>query len=399
MSDMIKEAVIVAYGRSAIGKAGKGALRVENPTDTAAYVLEGVLRKVPTLRPEMIDDLIVGCARPEGVQGANTARIIGQRAKLPDCVSGQTVNRFCASGLQAIAAGANAIMAGQAEIIVAGGIESMSAVPMGGTKAENKNAWLVENRPDVYMSMGLTAENVAEKYSVTREEMDQLAVESHAKAAKAQIQGAFTKEIIAVPALDGEGNKISFANDEGVRGGTTLEKLTTLKPCFKEDGRVTAATSSQVSDGAGFVILMSRTRAEELGIRPIARFVAFAVAGVEPGLMGIGPMYAVPKVMKRAELTVTDMDVIEINEAFAAQAIPCIRELGMDVSKVNPRGGAIALGHPLGATGAILTCKALSYLEDTDGKYGLVTMCIGGGMGAAAILEMVKESTGDAGRD
>jgi len=380
-------AVIVAYGRSAVAKGGKGTLRATHPADFAAQVLNGVMQKVPALRPEQIDDLIVGCAKPESVQTSNLARIVAQRAQLPDAVPGQTVNRFCASGLQAIASGANAIAAGQAEIVVAGGVESMSLVPMGVPEA-HRNAWLEENRPGVYLPMGLTAENVAEQYGISREEMDEMAMQSHRKAHLAQSKGQFSREIIPVSVKDGEsGGETLLMNDEGIRPNTSMEKLAGLEPCFKPDGLVTAATSSQVSDGAAFVVLMSPRKAAELNLKPIARFCSYAVAGVAPEIMGIGPMEVVPKALALANITVGDLEVVEINEAFAAQAIPCIQEIGLDAAKVNPRGGAIALGHPLGASGAILTCKALSYLEDNGGAYALVTMCIGGGMGAAGVFE------------
>lgn len=381
-----REAVIVAYGRAAIAKGGKkGFLRENSPADFGAEVVKGVLAKVPRLDPSMIDDLIVGCAKPEGVQGMNLGRIIAQRAQLPDTVPGKTVNRFCSSGLEAIAMGANEILSGQSDVVMAGGVESMTMIPMGGS-AEFYNKWLAENS-GVYMAMGLTAENVAAAYNVSREEMEEMAVASHRKAAAAQEARLFDKEIIPVTGTDENGNPFSFKIDQGVRKDTTSEVLAALKPAFKEDGAVTAGTASQVSDGAGFVVLMSSEAAEQLDIRPIARFVGYSVAGVSPRLMGVGPIHAVPKIMKRTGLSVDDMDVIELNEAFAAQAVPCIRELNLDKEKVNPRGGAIALGHPLGATGGILISKALSYLEDTGGKYALIAMCVGGGMGAAGIIQ------------
>ncbi|MDR1765962.1 MAG: thiolase family protein [Lachnospiraceae bacterium] len=385
MAKQLKEAVIVACGRSAIARGGKGSLKDTHPVDFAAQVLKGTLDRVPGLDRALIDDLILGCAKPEGVQGSNVARQVVQRAGLPDSVAGQTVNRFCASGLQSIASASYCIQVGQAEVMLAGGLESMTAIPMGSPK-EYQEPWNAEHT-DVYMPMGLTAERVAEKYGVTRLEMEQMAVESHAKASAAQESGAFDWEIVPIKAKGETGEPVDFKTDEGVRKGTNLEKLATLKPSFKEDGLVTAATASQVSDGTGFVVLMDADKAASLGIKPLARFVGFSVAGVPAGIMGIGPVYAVPKVMAQTGLTVDDMDVIEINEAFAAQAIPCIRELKLPTAKVNPRGGAIALGHPLGATGAILTCKAISYLRDNGGRYGLITMCVGGGMGAAGIIE------------
>ncbi|NLW79619.1 MAG: thiolase family protein [Ruminococcaceae bacterium] len=388
MSD-IRDAVVVAYGRSAVAKSGKkGALRETNPVDYAGLVLRGVLDRVPQLKAEDIDDVIVGTARPEGVTGSNVARLIAARAGLPWTVPGQTVNRFCSSGLQTIATAANAIMAGQADVMVAGGVEDMTSQGMGPADPATLNQWLLDNQPDYYMPMGLTAEQVAERYNVTREQMDALAVESHKRAAAAQEAGAFDDEIIAVPGVDEEGQAITFNKDQGIRKGTSMESLAGLKTVFKEDGSVTAGTSSQTSEGTAFVVLMSADKAKELGIKPIAKFVGYAVGGVDPSIMGIGPIEAVPKVLKRAGLKLEDMDIIELNEAFASQAYVVMDTLKMDKAKVNPNGGAMALGHPLGATGAILTCKALNWLQKNGGKYGMVTMCIGGGMGAAGIFEM-----------
>ena len=384
---MQQDAVIVACGRSPIGKARKGSFAFTHPVDLAGETMKGLLQRVPQLPPEEIDDILVGCAMTSGVQGNNLGRLIAIRAGLPDCVPGTTINRFCSSGLQAIAFGANEIMAGQADVVVAGGVESMSLVPMGKSGPENQNKWLLEHRPGAYLPMGLTAENVAEKYGITRQEMDQMAVESHTKAFQAQKSGAFDREIIPISITTENGDQITVTKDEGIRENPTLEAMGNLKPCFKEDGVVTAATSSQTSDGAAFVVIMSQKKAESLKVKPLARLISFAVAGIPCELMGIGPIHAVPKVLKQSGLTLTDMDVIELNEAFAAQAIPCIRELKLDPSKVNPRGGALALGHPMGATGAILTAKALSYLTDNGGHYALITMCIGGGMGAAGIIE------------
>lgn len=385
--NQLHDAVVVAYGRSAVAKSGKkGALRSAHPVDYAGQVLDGVLRKIPQLDRTQIEDLIVGCAKPEGVQGFNMARVIALRAGLGWDVPGQTVNRFCSSGLQAISTAANMIMTGQAEIVAAGGVESMTAIPMGSDPAF-RDKWVEDHEPGAYMPMGITAENVAERYHVSRSEMDEFAVESHRKAAAAQASGKFDEEIIPVDGVDVEGNPIVFDRDQGIRPDSNVETLAGLKPAFREDGSVTAGQSSQTSDGAGFVILMSREKAGELGLRPQARFVAFSVAGVDPSIMGIGPMKAIPKVMKLNGLTPEDMDVIELNEAFAAQAIPCIRDLKLPKERVNVNGGAVALGHPLGATGAILTCKALSELERRGGRYALISMCIGGGMGAAGILE------------
>lgn len=385
-NNLSRSAVIVAYGRAPIARAGKGTLSKEHPVTYAAQVLQGVLEKVPQLPREEIEDVVVGCAKPEQLQGSNVGRVIAQRAGLSDCVAGQTVNRFCASGLQAIATAANSILVGEADIMVAGGVEDMTIVPMG-TREEFREGWISENRPGVYMSMGITAENVAQRYGISREDMERFALESHQKAAAAQDSGAFDKEIIPVTYHDENGEEHLFTRDECIRRGGTMEKLASLRPCFLEDGRVTAATSSPTNDGAAFVVLMSEARAKELKIPPLARFLSFAVAGVPADVMGIGPIHAIPKALSRAGVKIADLDVVELNEAFAAQAIPCMQELGIDAAKVNPRGGAIALGHPLGATGAILTCKTLSYLEATGGRYGLVSMCIGGGMGAAAVFE------------
>lgn len=386
----MKNVVVVAYGRSAVAKSGKkGALRQTHPVELGGQVLKGLLeKKLPQLDTALIEDVIVGCAQQDQAQSFNIARLIASAAGLPHSVPGMSLNRFCSSGLQAIAVAAGQIEAGLSEILVAGGVESMSVVPMNLDHSNDLSPAILANDPDQYMAMGLTAENVAARYGITRQEMDAMATASHAKAAVAQCAGKFDDEIIPLPGVDAEGEPILFERDQGIRAGTTMGKLAELKPCFKENGVVTAATSSQVSDGAGFVVLMSENKAKELGIEPIARFISFAVAGCEPDVMGLGPIYAVPKALKLAGLTIDDMDVIELNEAFAAQAIPCMRELGMDPAKVNPNGGAMALGHPLGATGAILTCKALGELRRTGGRYALVTMCIGGGMGAAGIYEM-----------
>lgn len=384
----MEKCVIVAYGRSAIGKAGKGSLAAANPLEYGAEVLKGVLARVPELNPEEIEDLILGCAIPEGKMGLNPARNLVLRAGLPDSVPGQTVNRFCASGVQSVAIGASMIMSGLQDVVVAGGVESMTE-PVISENPDYLNPWLFEET-DAYMPMGITAENVAEKFNVTRERMEEMAVESHAKAAKAVEEGWFDDEIIPVTGYDKEGNKIVFKRDEGYRKGTSMETLAGLRTCFKEDGFVTAATSSQRSDGAGFVVLMSETKAKELGIKPLASFVSFAVEGLDPAYMGLGPIYAVEQVFEKSGLVKEHMDVIELNEAFASQALVTIDKLELDKTKVNPNGGALALGHPLGATGAILLSKTINYLEKTDGRFGLVTMCIGGGMGAACIIEMNK---------
>lgn len=390
MANPLENVVIVAYGRSAVAKSGrKGALRLADPIDMAGQILRGVLNRIPELPPQLIEDVIVGCALPEGKQGLNPGKLIAARAGLPKCVPGMTVNRFCSSGLQTIAIAAAQIECGMNDILVAGGFESMSALPMTIDRSADWSPWIVEHDPDQYIPNGITAENVAAQYHITRGEMDAFAYESHRKAAAAQDAGRFDREIIPLPGVDETGEPIVFDRDQGIRRGTTMESLGNLKPCFAENGSVTAATSSQTSDGAGFVVLMSRQKAAELCVRPLAKFLGFAVTGCDAAYMGLGPVYAVPKVMSLTGLTVQDMDVIELNEAFAAQAIPCIRELHMDPVRVNPNGGAIALGHPLGATGAILTCKALNELERISGRYALVTMCIGGGMGAAGILERI----------
>lgn len=386
---MLHEAVIVAYGRSAVCRAKKGSLANVHPVDWAAETLLGVLAQIPQLEPEMISDLILGCAMPVKTLNLNVSRQVIQRAQLPDSICAQTINRYCSSGLQAIATCANAIMCGQEDVMIAGGIEDMTHTFKSADPAE-RNPWLVENCQGAYISMGLTAENVAQKYHITRAEMDAMAVESHRKAAKAQDAGYLNMSVIPVTGKDGNGKEITVTMDEGIRRTTTMEKLSALAPCFKEDGVVTAATSSQMSDGAAFAVLMSREKAEKLGIKPIARFISFAVGGCDGRYMGLGPIYAVPKVMKKASLTVNDMDVIELNEAFAAQAIACIRELELPQENLNPWGGAMALGHPMGATGIFLTCKALDYLKVNKKKRALVTMCIGGGMGAAGIFELCE---------
>lgn len=387
MAKPLSNTVVVAYGRSAVAKSGKkGALRQTHPIDLGGLVLKGVLEKVPALNPALVEDVILGCAIPEGRQGLNPARLVAARAGLPYTSCGLTVDRFCSSSLQAVALAAWQIEVGQADCVVAGGIESMTALPMTLDRSGDRDPWLVEHDTAQYISNGDTAENVAEQYNVTREEMDRLALQSHQRAAAAQDAGYFDGEIIPLPGVDADGNGIVFDRDQGVRRDTSLEKLAAMQPCFRENGRVTAATSSQTSDGAAFLVLMSRSKAAQLGLTPIASFLGYAVGGLDPAYMGLGPIHAVPKVMDFTGLTVADMDVIELNEAFAAQVSPCIKELGMDPAKVNPNGGAMALGHPLGATGAVLSCKALSELRRTGGRYALVTMCIAGGMGAAGIF-------------
>lgn len=380
-----RQVVIVAYGRSACCRARKGSFANMHPVDYAAQTLRGVLDKIPALKPERIDDVIVGCAMPVNEMDYNAARVIARRAGLPNSVAGQTINRFCSSGLQAIAHAVGAIQAGFADCVVAGGTEAMTKCFMPYPE-QYKNAWLDAHDEGTYMPMGETAERVADKYQVTRERMDQMAVESHAKAYRAQREGKLAPSI--VPVTNDAGQVIT--EDEGIRPETTLETLSTLKPCFRPDGRVTAATSSQTTDAAAFVVVMSAELARELDIKPVARLVDFAVAGCEASLMGLGPIYAVPKVMARSGLTIGNMDAVELNEAFAAQALVCIDQLGLSPERVNPYGGAMALGHPMGATGAFLTCKLLDYLKDNNGTYGLVTMCVGGGMGAAGIFERLN---------
>lgn len=385
----MNKCVIAGYGRSAIGKAGKGTLAGANPVDFGAEVLKGVIERVPQLNPADIDDVIVGCAIPEGKMGLNPARNIILRAKLPESVPGQTVNRFCASGIQSVALGSSMIISGMQEVIVTGGVESMSC-PVLSSQEEYLDQWLVDNT-ECYVPMGITAENVARKYGISRDAMEHMAVESHEKASYAIENGLFETEIIPVTGCDAEGKAVTFFHDECVRKGTNAEVLKNLKPCFKEDGIVTAATSSQRSDGAAFAVLMSEEKAKNLKISPIASFAAFAVTGLAPEYMGLGPISAVQNVMRQSGLSIDDMDVIELNEAFASQALASIKELGLNRDKVNPRGGALAMGHPLGATGGILLAKAINYLTVTGGRYGLITMCIGGGMGAAAIIEMTKQ--------
>ena len=391
----MQEVVIVACGRSAVGKAPKGSLRNTRPDDLAAQVLKGTLQKLPGLDSALIDDFILGCAFPEAEQGMNMARTVWLRAGLPDSVSAYTINRFCASGLQAVASAANSIMAGQADMVLAGGVESMSMVPMGGN-VPAPNPYLMEHYPQAHISMGITAENVAELYGVTRQEQDAFACDSHIKAFAAQQQGRFDEQIIPVEALqsvtDEKGKpgieSFVFDRDEGVRQNISLDGLAKLRPVFKAGGSVTAGNASQTSDGAAMVLLASADKAKELGLRPIARFLSYATAGVDPALMGIGPIEAIPKALRRANVQLRDIGLVELNEAFASQALACIKTLEIRPEIVNVNGGAIALGHPLGCTGAFLTTKLLSEMALRGEKYGLVSMCIGGGMGAAAVFEL-----------
>ena len=393
----MKEAVIVAYGRSAIGKAPRGLLKYTRPDDLAAQVVKGVLAKVPQLNKDEIEDLILGCAFPEAEQGLNMARNVVFRAGLSNKVCGQTVNRYCSSGIQSIAIAANSIMVGQGDVILAGGVESMSIVPMFGNII-TPNPYLTENQRNTAVNMGISAENVATKYTISREAQDKFALESHKRADRAQLEGKFDDDIIPIEAIRPVVNKAGmvtsetfiFDKDEGVRSNLTMSNLTKLRTVFKKNGTVTAGNSSQMSDGAAFVLLMSREKADSLGIKPLAIFRSYAVSGVAPEIMGIGPIEAIPKVLKRAGLKEEDIDRYELNEAFASQAIACISELGLDPKKINSNGGAIALGHPLGCTGSFLTIKLLSEMRRRNEKIGIVSMCIGGGMGAAGIFELVK---------
>ncbi|HDE0165943.1 TPA: thiolase family protein [Staphylococcus aureus] len=394
----MQEAYIVAYGRSAAAKAKQGALFHERPDDVAAKVLQGVLKRIDgKFNKNMIEDVIVGTAFPEGLQGQNIARTIALRAGLSDTVPGQTVNRYCSSGLQTIAIAANQIMAGQGDILVAGGVELMSAVPMGGNEPTN-NPTLQYDDIGASYPMGLTAENVASQFDVSREDQDAYAVRSHQRAYDTQRDGRFKDEIIPIQVNSVEytnaGPKVHtniFDQDEFIRPDTTMEALAKLRTVFKADGTVTAGTSAPLSDGAGFVVLMSGDKVKELGVTPIARFVGFKAVGVDPKIMGIGPAYAIPEVLSLSNLSVEDIDLIELNEAFASQTIASIKEVGLDISRTNVNGGAIALGHPLGATGAMLTARLLNEMgRRPDSRYGMVTMCIGVGMGAAAIFEYVR---------
>lgn len=394
----MQEAYIVAYGRSAAAKAKQGALFHERPDDVAAKVLQGVLKRIDgKFNKNMIEDVIVGTAFPEGLQGQNIARTIALLTGLSDTVPGQTVNRYCSSGLQTIAIAANQIMAGQGDILVAGGVELMSAVPMGGNEPTN-NPTLQYDDIGASYPMGLTAENVASQFDVSREDQDAYAVRSHQRAYEAQRDGRFNDEIIPIQVNSVEytnaGPKVHtniFDQDEFIRPDTTMEALAKLRTVFKADGTVTAGTSAPLSDGAGFVVLMSGDKVKELGVTPIARFVGYKAVGVDPKIMGIGPAYAIPEVLSLSNLSVEDIDLIELNEAFASQTIASIKEVGLDISRTNVNGGAIALGHPLGATGAMLTARLLNEMgRRPDSRYGMVTMCIGVGMGAVAIFEYVR---------
>ena len=400
------EAVIVSAVRTPVGRAFKGSLRSTRPDDLAALAIKEALARVPAVDAKEIDDVILGCAMPEGEQGMNVARIASLRAGLPIETSAMTINRFCSSGLQAIALAAERIRSGSAEIIVAGGTESMSMVPMGGNKVA-PNPWLVDHKPDTYINMGLGTENIARKFGITREQADQFAADSHKKAIAAIAAGNFKDEIVSVevkittlPNGNGSSSKAKaapkpttqsfvFDTDELPRAETSLEILAKLKPAFHVKGMVTAGNSSPMSDGAAATVVMSDTRAKALGLKPLVRFVSYATAGVLPEEFGIGPVAAIPKALKLAGLSLNDIAVIELNEAFAAQSLAVLQQAGLDASRVNPNGGAVALGHPLGCTGAKLTATIIRELQRRNARYGMVTMCIGGGMGAAGIFERV----------
>ena len=397
----MREVVIASSVRTPVGRAFKGTLRATRPDELGAIAIKGALERVPQVDPKEIEDVILGCAMPEAEQGMNVARIAALRAGLPVEVSAMTINRFCSSGLQAIAQAAERIGSGGAEVIIAGGTESMSMVPMGGNKI-SPNPWLVDHYPDAYLSMGLTAERVAQRFGITREAADEFSLRSHQKALAAIAAGKFDDETVAVPVSfatpNGSGGngrarhklhieEIAFKSDEGPRADTSLAALGALKPAFHVKGTVTAGNSSQMSDGAAAAVVMSAERAQALGIKPLARYLAFATAGYKPEEMGLGPVFAIPKALKLAGLKLSDIDVIELNEAFAAQALAVIQEAGLDPERVNPNGGGIALGHPLGCTGAKLTATMIRELKRRNGRYGMVTMCVGGGMGAAGIFE------------
>jgi len=392
------DAVIVSAVRTAVGKAPKGTLRATRPDEMAATVIGEALKRAPGIEPSEVEDVILGCAMPEGEQGMNVARIASLRAGVPIDASAVTINRFCSSGLQAIAFGAERIMVGAADTIVAGGTESMSLIPMGGNKIA-PNPALMQNYPDVYLSTGLVAENHAREAEASREEQDVFALRSHQRAVAAIDAGRFTEEIVPLqvqitePASANGGHPlvrtVEFATDEGPRRDTSANVLSGLRPAFHVKGSVTAGNSSQTSDGAAAVVVTTRERAERAGLKPMARFVTYATAGVEPERFGIGPVPAIKKALKRAGLTLDDIDLVELNEAFAAQVLACLRELPIDPNKLNVNGGAIALGHPLGCTGAKLTTTLLYELQRRQGRFGLVTMCVGGGMGAAGIFERI----------
>jgi acetyl-CoA acyltransferase len=395
----MRDVVLVSSVRTPVGRAVKGILRATRPDELAAIAIKGALDRVPQLDRREIEDVILGCAMPEAEQGMNVARIAALRAGLPVEVSALTINRFCSSGLQAIALAAERIGSGGAEVIVAGGTESMSMIPMGGHKI-SPNPWLVDHYPDAYLSMGLTAERLAQRFGITREAADQFSLRSHQKSLPAIQAGKFEDEIVSVPVKSNSNNgyrqiqrsapELVFKADEGPRADTSLEALASLKPAFHAKGTVTAGNSSQMSDGAAAAVVMSAERAQALGIKPLVRYISFATAGYKPEEMGLGPVFAIPKALKLAGLKLSDIDVIELNEAFAAQSLAVIHEAGLDPERVNPNGGAIALGHPLGCTGAKLTAAIIRELKRRRARYGMVTMCVGGGMGAAGIFENLQ---------
>src|SRR2546426_6061692 len=389
----MREVVLVSSVRTPVGRAFKGMLRATRPDELGAVAIKGALERVPQIDAKEIDDVILGCAMPEAEQGMNVARIASLRAGLPVEISAMTINRFCSSGLQAIAIAADRIGSGACDVIVAGGTESMTMIPMGGHKV-SPNPWLVENYPDAYLSMGLTAERLARRYGITREEADEFSLRSHRNAIAAIQASKFDDETVPVPVsfTTPNGSKpkrqeITFKVDEGPRADTSLEALSALKAAFHVNGVTTAGNSSQMSDGAAAAVIMSAERAKTLGITPLVRYVSFATAGYKPEEMGLGPVFAIPKALKLAGLKLSDIDVIELNEAFAAQSLAVIKEGGLDPERVNPNGGAIALGHPLGCTGAKLTASVIREMKRRKARYGMVTMCVGGGMGAAGIFE------------
>jgi acetyl-CoA acyltransferase len=391
----MRSAVIVSAVRTAVGKAPKGALSATRPDDMAAIAMRAAIDRSPGLQPEDVEDIYIGCAMPEAEQGMNVARVAAFRAGLPHSIPAMTMNRFCASGLQTIAFAADRIIAGAADCILAGGTESMSLIPMGGNKI-SPNPTLIDTDPDTYLSMGLTAENLARNYNIGREEQDAFALDSHRKALAAIEGGRFHDEIVPISVKNvlvenGRRNiqEFVFNRDEGPRSDSTMEALQKLKPAFKTGGSVTAGNASQMSDGAAAVIVMSEEKARAMGMKPFARLVAYATAGVRPEVMGIGPVEAIPKVLRQARLTLAEIDLIELNEAFAVQSLAVIREAGLDPCKVNVNGGAIALGHPLGCSGAKLTATLLHEMRRRESRYGMVTMCVGGGMGAAGIFERI----------
>jgi acetyl-CoA acyltransferase len=393
----MKDAVIVSAVRTPVGKAKRGGLATVRPDEMAATAIQELLKRTPNLDPAQIEDVVIGCAFPEGEQGLNMARMIALRAGLPNSVPAETINRYCASGVQSIAHVAYAIQSGQIEVGIGGGAESMTMIPMSGFKF-SPNPYFAQDLPHYYTNMGLTAENLVVKYNISREDADEFSLKSHQKAAQAVNSGLFDPELVSIDVevveLNGSEKPVkknfSVKRDEGPRADTNMEALSKLKPAFKEGGTVTAGNSSQMSDGAAAVMVMSADKATQLGLKPLARFVSFAVGGVPPELMGIGPVVAIPKALKLAGLTLNEIDLIELNEAFAAQALSVIRLMELDESKVNVNGGAIALGHPLGCTGSKLTTQLIHEMGRRKSKYGMVTMCIGGGMGAAAIFENLQ---------